>query len=338
MSLQGYILRRVLLTIPLLLGITVVTFLISQLVPTDPIVAMLGRRAAADPEIVASYRARWGLDRSLPEQYIAYITRLLQGDWGVSLSTQRPVREDLARFFPATIELAITALLFCILLGVPLGILGAVKHNERSDHAARVVSMLGSAIPVFWLGLITLYIFYAQLNWLPGPGRLDTYMSAPVSRTGLYTVDSLLAGNWPAFVSTIRHLFLPAVVLGLATMGLVARMTRSSMLQVLPEQYITTARAKGLPEKTLIWRHALRNALIPTVTVIGLTMGALLAGAVLIETIFAWPGLGRYAVEAAYANDFSAIMGVTLLIAVIYILVNLIVDILYFVLDPTIRL
>jgi peptide/nickel transport system permease protein len=273
----------------------------------------------------------------LPEQYLTYVSRLLRGDLGISLSTQRPVRDDLARFFPATMELALTALVLSIALGVPLGILGALKHNGLADHVARIISLFGSSTPVFILALIALYIFYAQLNWLPGPGRLDPHMTAIEGPTGAYTVDSLLSGDWPAFVSAARHLFLPAVVLGAATMGLVARMTRSSLLEALREPYITTARSKGLPERTVVWRHALRNSLISTVTVIGLTMGGLLAGAVLTETIFSWPGLGRYAVNAAISNDFPAIMGVTLLIGVIYIFVNLLVDISYFVLDPTIR-
>ena len=337
MSVQVYILRRMILMVPLLLGVTLVTFLISHFAPIDPVVAMLTDRAAANPEIVASYRARWELDKPLPEQYLMYVIRLLHGDWGISLSTQRPVRDDLARFFPATMELAITSLLVSIALGIPLGILGALKHNRLADHLVRVISLFGSAVPVFWLGLVALYIFYARLNWLPGPGRLDPQMAALKGPTGFYTVDSLLSGRWPVFVSTVRHLFLPALVLGMATMGLVARMTRSSMVEVLHEQYITTARAKGLLEKSVIWRHALRNALIPTVTVLGLTMGGLLAGAVLTETVFSWPGLGRYAVNAATANDYPAIMGVTLLIGVIYILVNLLVDILYFVLDPSIQ-
>ena len=337
MSVQVYILRRIILMLPLLLGVTLVTFLISHLAPIDPIIAMLSDQAAANPEIVESYRARWDLDLPLPEQYVKYVIRLLQGDWGISLSTQRPVLDDLARFFPATMELAFTALLVSIVLGIPIGILGALRHNRPTDYVVRVISLFGSAVPVFWLGLVALSIFYSRLNWLPGPGRLDTHMAALAGPTGLYTVDSLLSGNWPAFVSSVRHIFLPAVVLGITTMGLVARMSRASMLAVLPELYITTARAKGLLERTVILRHGLRNALIPTVTVLGLAAGGLMAGAVLTETIFSWPGLGRYAVGAAAANDYPAIMGVTLLIGAIFLLVNLVVDVMYFILDPRVR-
>ncbi|MBM4431009.1 MAG: ABC transporter permease [Chloroflexi bacterium] len=337
MSLQMYMLRRILLTVPLLLGLTILTFVIAQVVPVDPVLAMLGESAAADPEIVATFRRKWGFDQPLPVQYFTYVTRLLHGDLGVSVSTRRPVRDDLGRFFPATVELASTALLFSITLGLPLGIVGALKHNSWPDHVTRVVSVLGSCVPVFWLGLVLLFIFYAQLNWLPGPGRLDPRMAAPEGPTGLYTVDSLLTGNWPVFVSALRHLILPGIVLGGAWLGLTARMIRSSLLEVLHEGYITTARSKGLPERAVFCRHALPNALIPTVTVLGLTVGGLMAGAVLTETIFSWPGVGRYIVAAAQANDFSAIMGVTLIIGAIYIFVNLFVDILYHVLDPTIR-
>ena len=336
MTLQTYILRRILLTVPLLLGLTVLTFVISTIVPVDPVLAMLGESAAADPEVVASFRKKWGLDQPLPVQYFTYITRLLHGDLGVSLTTQRPVRDDMGRFFPATLELASTALLFSITLGLPLGIVGALKHNSWPDHVTRVVSVLGSCVPVFWLGLVSLYIFYAQLGWMPGPGRLDPRMAAPDGPTGLYTVDSLLAGNWPVFVSAVRHLILPGMVLGAAWVGLTARMARASLLEVLHESYITTAHSKGLRERAVIWRHALPNALIPTVTVLGLTVGGLMAGAVLTETVFSWPGMGRYAVISAQANDFTAVMGVTLIIGVIYIYVNLLVDILYHVLDPTI--
>lgn len=337
MKLWQYIARRILLLPPLIVGITLLAFIVSHLVPADPLGMVLSERAMANPDIVAAYRARWGLDRPLHEQYLVYVYRLLQGDLGDSIATQRPVRDDLAQFLPATLELTLAAMFFAVLIGVPLGVLAAIYRDRWVDHMARFLALIGVSIPVFWLGLLLLNAFYFHLSILPGPGRLDPHMPVPRTITGLITVDALLTGDWAAFLSALRHLFLPAVVLGSYIMGSISRMTRSSLLDVLGQDYMRTARAKGLSEWAQITRHALRNALIPTITVIGLAFGDLMSGAVLTETIFSWPGLGRYAVMAASFLDLQAIMGVTVTIATIYIVVNLAVDIAYSLIDPRIR-
>lgn len=332
-----FVLRRFILTIPLLFGITLVTFTVSHLIPADPLMAILPERAASDPETVRMYRERWGLDRSLPEQYVFYLRNLLRGDLGESYTSRRPVAQDLRERFPATVELASAAMLYAVTIGMTLGILSAVWHERWIDHFARVISLVGVSLPVFWLGLLALQLFYANLRLLPGPGRIDPRLTAPPFRTGFYTIDSLLAGDVSLFLNVLAHLVLPGLVLGSYAMGIIARMTRSALLDVLGADYIRTARAKGLMEHRVILVHALRNALIPTVTVIGLTFGSLLAGAVLTETIFAWPGIGRYAVDAAMKLDLPAVMGVTLLIAVVYVIVNFVTDVLYGILDPRIR-
>ncbi len=332
-----FVLRRFLLTVPLLLGITLVTFTVSHLIPADPLMAILPERAANDPEIVRMYRERWGLDRSLPEQYVFYLRNLLRGDLGESYTSRRPVAQDLRERFPATVELALAAMLYAVTVGMTLGILSAIWYERWIDHLARMISLVGVSLPVFWLGLLALQLFYANLHLLPGPGRIDPRLTAPPFRTGFYTIDSLLAGDLPLLLNALAHLVLPGIVLGSYAMGIIARMTRSALLDVLGADYIRTARAKGLTEQRVLLVHALRNALIPTVTVIGLTFGSLLAGAVLTETIFAWPGIGRYAVDAAMKLDLPAVMGVTLLIAVVYVLVNFVTDVLYGLLDPRIR-
>jgi peptide/nickel transport system permease protein len=332
-----YILRRLVLTIPLLFGITLIAFVISHAVPADPVTANLGQKAMSDPKIVAAFRAEWGLDKPVVEQYVVYLTNLLQGDLGRSIKSRRPVTEDLKAFLPATIELATTAILFGIVIGLLLGILSAVRRNSWLDHGARVMSLLGVSVPVFWLALLALFIFYSRLGWFAGPGRIDVGMEVPARVTGLLTVDALLAGDWAAFRNVLSHLLLPALVLGSYTTGLITRVTRSGMLEVLGQDYIRTAYAKGLTTRTTIWRHAFRNTLIPVITVIGFSYGSLLAGAVLTESIFAWPGIGQYAYRASTSLDFPAIMGVSMLIALIFIGINLIVDVLYFVLDPRLR-
>jgi len=335
--LAQFIVKRLLLSVPMLIGVTLVTFVVSHLIPADPLTAVLPERAANNPDIVAMYRARWGLDRPLPEQYLLYLRNLVHGDLGESYTTRRPVGTDLRLFFPATVELALAAMLYAVVVGIALGVISAVWSDRLADHLARIIALIGVSVPVFWLGLIALQVFYAQLRILPGPGRLDTRLTAPPFRTGLYTIDSLLAGRLDLFFNALAHLILPGIVLGSYAMGIIARMTRSSLLEVLSLDYIRTARAKGMSERRVVLGHALRNAMIPTVTVVGLTFGSLLAGAVLTETIFAWPGIGRYAVQAATNLDLPAVLGVTLLIAVVYVVVNMITDILYGVLDPRIR-
>ena len=337
MSLHAYILRRLVLTGPLLVGITLVAFIISHAVPADPVVANLGQRAMSDSTIVAAFRAEWGLDRPVYEQYLTYVANLLRGNLGRSIKSRRPVAEDLRQYLPATVELATTSIVLAVLIGVPFGIISAIRRNRWIDHIVRILSLIGVSAPVFWLALVGLFILYARLGWLPGPGRLDIGLTPPRHITGLYVVDSLLTGNMTTLVSALRHLILPALVLASYTMGLITRVTRSSLLEVLAQDYVRTARAKGLKETTVIIRHALSNALIPVVTVLGLSYGNLLAGTVLTESIFAWPGIGQYAFRASISLDFPAIMGVSLLVALIFILVNLIVDVTYTFLDPRLR-
>jgi len=338
MNIYVYIARRLLLMIPILIGITLVAFIVSHAVPADPVIANLGQRAQDDPSIVGRYRHEWGLDKSLPEQYLLYIWHLLHGDWGISITSRRPVADDLRQYFPATIELATAATIFSILVGVPLGVISAVRRNRLTDHLARLVSLIGISTPVFWLGLLALIVFYYHLGWFPGTGQIDAGMPMPHTITGMLVLDSLLQGDWRAFGNSLWHLVLPAVVLGSYTLGIVTRMTRGSMLEVLVQDYIRTARAKGVRPSVVVLRHGLRNAVLPTLTLVGLAYGSLLSGAVLTETIFSWPGIGRYATTTAGTLDFPAIMGVAILTALVFVVLNLIVDVLYGVLNPTIRL
>ncbi len=335
MDLKTYIARRLLLMVFVLFGIIVITFIVSHVIPADPIGAILGPQAP--PELVEKVRREWGFDKPLPEQFVDYIWNLLHGNLGKSIRTNKPVAEDLMRFFPATIELATSAMIVAILIGIPLGIISAVKKDRWPDHISRIFALMGVSMPVFWLGLILLFVLYYQLGIFPGPGRLDPGIEAPPRITGLLTLDSLLTGNFEAFTNAVWHLILPSFVLGYYASASITRITRSALLEVMSQDFIRTARAKGLPERIVLFRHALRNALIPTTTVIGMTYGSLLEGAILTETIFAWPGLGRYSTGAYLSVDFLAVMGSTLLIAIIYSVANLIVDILYAFLDPRIR-
>lgn len=325
-------------TVPVLLLITLLGFVLTYLIPADPLAMVLSERAMANPEIVRAYRERWGLDAPPHLRYLTYVRNLARGDLGASIATQQPVAEDLKTFIPATVELAVAALLLAVAVGVPLGVVAAVRRDRWPDHAARIGALAGVSVPVFWLGLLALATFYYRLQIAPGPGRLDPHIQPPPLATGMLIVDSLLARRWDALADAVAHLALPAMVLAAYVMGVITRVTRSSVLDVLAEDYVRTARAKGAAERAVVLRHALRNALIPTVTVIGLAFGNLMAGAVMTETIFAWPGIGRYAVDAASKLDFPAIMGVTLFVAVIYVAVNFLVDIAYAWLDPRIRL
>jgi peptide/nickel transport system permease protein len=320
-----------------LIIVSIATFLLTHAVPGDPITAILSDRQANNPEVRAALERRWGLDQPLPVQYVYYVTNLLQGDWGESISKRTPVADELRQRVPATIELALFAMMFAIVVGVPLGIVSALRHERWPDHLARFITLIGTSMPVFWLGLLFLYVFFYRLQWLPGPGRLDVGMKAPTAITGMVTVDALLSREWEVLTAALRRLVLPSVVLGSFAMGIVSRMLRSSLLASLGDDYVRTARAKGLTERSVVAGHALRNALIPTVTVLGLTTASLLAGAVLTETIFSWPGVGSFAVSAALKLDYPALLGVTLVVAIIYVLVNLMVDIIYGLLDPRIR-
>lgn len=334
---QRLIAQRLVLMLPLMVGMTLISFIVSHTLPADPVGANLGQRAMEDPVIVAAFRAQWGLDRPVPEQYLTYVSNLLHGNLGISIRTHFPVAQDLGMYLPASAELAISATIVGTIIGIPFGVLSAVRRNQWSDHLVRAVSLLGVSSPVFWLGLIALYVLYFRLGLLPGPGRLDVGLQEPQHITGMYTLDSLITGNWAVFASSVRHLILPGLVLASVYVGLVTRMTRSSMLEVLSADYVRTARGKGLKPRSVIYRHALGNALIPTVTVLGLAFGDILSGTVLTETIFSWPGIGRYAYQSAVTLDFPAIMGVSLVIAGVFIIVNLGTDVAYVLLDPRLR-
>ncbi len=321
----------------MLVGITLMSFLLSHAVPADPVTANLGEQAAANPEVVATFRHQWGLDQPLYVQYGLYVWNLAHGDMGTSISTRQPVALDLKQRFPATIELALAAMVLSLVVGIPLGIFSAVKRDSLVDQVARVTSLIGVSMPVFWLGLVGLLVFYAHLGWAPPPGRLSATLQAPPFVTGFLVVDSLLAGRTDAAIDALQHLVLPAIALAFYTLGVITRMMRGSMLEVLGEDYVRTARAKGLREQAVVWRHAARNGLIPIITVVGLSFGRLLSGAVITETVFAWPGLGLYAFKSATSLDFPAIMGAGIVIATVYIFVNLLVDIAYAFVDPRIR-
>ena len=332
MRFLGFLARRVVGIVAVMIGVSVITFAISHVIPADPAVAALGDHATADQ--IAAFRAEYHLDRPLAEQYLTYVGGLVHGDLGRSIRTRRAVADDLADSLPATLELSFAALLAAIAVGIPSGVWSAVFRGRLPDFVVRLLALIGGSIPVFWLGLIVIGLGYYQLGWFPGGGRIDLFVDPPPTRTGLFVVDSLLTGDLTALRSSLLHLVLPALTLGYFSTALIARMTRSSMLEVLGQDYIRTARAKGLRERVVIFRHGLRNALIPTVTIIGLTFGSLLSGAVLTETIFSWPGLGRYATASAVSLDFPAVLGVTLLAAVVYPLANLAVDVAYYWLDP----
>ena len=337
MTLWGYIGRRLLLAIVVLAIVSIGTFAMSHAVPGSPVDVIIGERQAADPTIRAAVEKKWGLDKPLPLQFAYYVKNLFTGNLGTSVTTRRPVTTDLKQFVPGTLELAIFSMFFSIGVGVPLGIIAATRYNRWPDHLARFIALIGTSVPVFWLGLLVLYVFFYRLHWLPGPGQLDVGMKKPPHHTGMVTLDALIDRDWPALKSVLRHIIMPAAVLGSYAMGIIARMLRSSLLAALGDDYVRTGRAKGLSERNVVIGHALRNALIPTVTVLGLTFASLLAGAVLTETIFAWPGIGRYSVQAALKLDYPGLFGVTLVVAIAYIIVNLLVDVLYGFLDPRIR-
>ncbi|MDZ4770969.1 MAG: ABC transporter permease [Chloroflexota bacterium] len=337
MPIYLFIFRRVLVTIPLLIGITLVSFLIANAIPADPINANLPQSQLNNAELVAAFRAEWGLDKPPIEQYFTYLNNLLHGNLGRSIKTRQPIAEDIARFLPATIELATVATVLGVAMGIAFGIISAVWHNRPIDYLVRILGLIGVSVPVFVLALIGLTVFHAQLGWVAGPGRLGARTPEPPFFTGMLILDSLVSGQWNTLGDAVSRIIMPSMVLALYITGLISRITRASMLDVLSADYMRTARAKGLRERVIVLKHGLSNALIPIVTVIGLSYGTLLSGAVLTESIFAWPGIGRYMFRASTSQDFPAIMGVSLLIGVIYVVVNLIVDILYYFLDPRIR-
>jgi peptide/nickel transport system permease protein len=335
MKLRYYIIRRLLLLIPIIFGITFVAFFLSHIIG-DPTSAYTGERT---PEAVRELIIEiHHLNDPIYIQYFYYIDSLLHLDLGISPTDgNRPVIESIANYFPATIELTVTAMIISVIVGIPLGMISATHKDRPLDHGSRVFSLAGVSLPIFWLGLILLYLFYFIIPIFPSGGRLDIGSPPPPPVTGLYTIDSLLAGDLGKFAEAVKHLILPAVTLSFASLAIITRMMRSSMLEVLGQDYIRTARSKGLTERAVNLRHAMKNAMIPTTTVIGLAVGALLSGTVLTEIIYRWPGLGRWSVEAITRLDHAAIMGFVLLVAIIFVMSNLIVDIIYSFLDPRIR-
>jgi peptide/nickel transport system permease protein len=329
-----YIVSRLIASAIMAVFATLVIFLIANTVPGDPVRAQLGDMAASNPEILAAYRAKFGLDLPLWERYIIFFKGLLQGDLGLSIATQRPVLDDIYQYAPATIELATAGFLLAVIIGVPLGILAAVRRDTWIDHVARFVSLIGVSSPTFWLAFIVLAVFYGELQIAPGPGRLDAIAFPPTRVTGLLLIDSVIAGDWEILKDALAHLMLPSAVLAASTLGLITRTTRASMLESLQQDYVRVARAKGLRERRIVTGHVLPNALIPVVTLGGLAYANLLTGAVMTETIFSWPGLGRYTFRSAAALDFPAIMGITLIVAITYLVINLLIDISYALLDP----
>ncbi|MFD5224748.1 ABC transporter permease [Microbacterium sp. NPDC058342] len=330
------ILRRVLAMIPTLLGVIVCIFVITRVLPGDPARTLAGENAAES--VVVKLREQMGFDQPIWAQFWDYLTGLFQGDLGYAWHTGRPVAEDFATRFPATVELGVTALLIGILVGVPLGIIGATRRGRLADHVTRIISLLGASMPLFWLGLLVISLFYGSLGWAPAPvGRIDDTLNPPTHVTGLYVIDSLLTGDTAALQSSLAHLIWPAMVLSVGAVAIISRMTRSSMLEVLGQDYIRTAAAKGMGPARIIGGHALKNAAPSIVTIVGLELGQLLGGAVITETIFSWPGIGGYVVESINATDYAPVQAMTLVAAIIYLVVNLLVDLSQGIFDPKVR-
>ena len=336
--LAGYLLRRLGTSILLLLGVTIVTFTLTNMVPGDPIAAALGEGASQNPVTVAAYVERHGLDQPLPVQYLTYLGNLVQGDLGTSLTTGRAVTADLAAAIPASVEVAFWAIIVSLGVGTALGTIAAYRRGQVTDQVVRVVSLAGLSIPTFWLALVSFHVFFLQLRIAPGSGRLSPMLTPPPTVTGLYTVDALIAGDFVALADAAAHLMLPVLVLSLFTIGLLTRFVRTAVLEVLSADYIRAARAKGLSGPRVVFDYVLRGASLPILTIVGVAFGALLSGTVLVEAVFAWPGLGTYAYNSATALDLPGVMGVGLVVGVIYLVINFVVDLLYGVLDPRVRL
>lgn len=334
MGFLSYAVRRLALMVLVVIGVTLITFVLTHVVPVNPVLAYVGDHAPQS--VVVAVERQMGLNQPLPVQYGIYLWNLAHGNLGISIANQQPVSYDIGLYLPATIELSTAALIVVVVVGMVTGVLSALYRNTWIDQVARLFALGGVSLPVFFTALLFLGLFYVALGWLPGPGQLSAYTTPPPHITGMVVVDALLSGDWPALGDALAHLVLPAVVLGWASTGVVARMVRSSLLEVMGADYIRTARAKGVPERGVVLRHGLRNALIPTITVLGLSYGSLLQGAVLTETIFAWPGIGRFATLSVTEVDVPAVLGVTLVAALIYSFVNLVVDLVYAAVDPRI--
>ena len=319
-----------------LLGLLLVTFVISRFLPADPVLAVVGDHASEST--IAAARIRLGLDQPIIVQFWLYLKNVLQGDLGESIRTGLPISQELMRVFPATLELATVGTIIGVILGIPLGVWAAVRKETYIDHLVRFFGLIGYSVPIFWLGLMGLLVFYVKLDWLPGPGRLDfgyEEMVTPV--TGLMTVDTLIAGDMDLFKNALGHLILPSSLLGYFSLAYISRMTRSLMLGQLRQEYILTARVKGVPERRVIWKHAMGNILVPLLTVIALSYGNLLEGSVLTETVFAWRGLGLYITDSIFGQDMPAVLGGTIVVGAIFIIINMLTDVAYRVLDPRAR-
>ena len=318
------------------LGLLAVTFFIGRVMPVDPVLAVVGD--SASEATIARVREDMGLNKPLVEQFAIYVSKVVRGDFGVSVLTSNPVMQDIRRTFPATIELATLGIFIGVGLGVPLGVWAAVRRGGVVDQLVRVMALVGYSVPIFWLGLMGLVLFYAKLGWVAGPGRIDVaYEYSVASVTGFLLIDSAMAGEWEAFGNVLSHLLLPASLLGYFSLAYISRMTRSFMLAELAQEYVVAARAKGLSESRIIWRHALRNAMVPLVTVIALSYAGLLEGSVLTETVFAWPGLGLYITNSLQNADMNAVLGGTIVVGSVFVGLNLLSDLLYKVLDPRTR-
>jgi peptide/nickel transport system permease protein len=336
-SFLRFVLRRLAALVLLAVGITLVVFVLTQLVPSNAVATNLGEQAAADPAAVAAFKSHYGLDKPLPVRYWLYLQHLVQGDLGQSSLTHDAVTHDLGQFIPATGELALFSVVIAAVFGITFGVIAAMRRNRPADHVLRVVSLGGISMPTFWIALVALYLGFFKLGWFPGADRLDPGVLPPPHKTGLYTIDALLAGKWGLLAQALHHLVLPALVLAAFNVSLLTRYTRSAVLEVVGNDYVRGARAKGLPERVVVTRYILRAALPAVVTVLGLVFANVLTGAVLVEKIFSWPGIGQYAYQAAVNLDVPAIAGVSLFVAVVYITVNFVVDVLYGVIDPRIR-
>jgi peptide/nickel transport system permease protein len=331
---RWYIIKRLLQIIPVLLGVTLIAFALIHLAPGDPVRTMLGQHATQQE--INEIRTKYGLDQPLYIQYFIWLGDVLQGDLGKSILSRENVSTEIASRFPNTIELAIAAMLFATVVGVIAGIISATKQYSIADYSVMGIALFGISMPVFWLGIMLMMIFGVFLGWLPIGGRIDLLI--PFHRvTGFMILDSIITGNGAALISVLRHLILPSIALGTIPMAIIARTTRSSMLEVLRQDFIRTERAKGLSEIKVIYKHAIRNAMVPVVTVIGLNFGLLLSGAILTETVFSWPGVGRLVVDAVYARDYPLVIGCILVFALVFVIVNLITDILYTYIDPRIH-
>lgn len=334
---QAKIVERILATIPLALGVAVVAFIFMRAIPGDPVDIMMGEAAWTSEEEMAALRGEMGLDEPMHVQLWTYLKQVVKWDLGYSIVRSRPVADIIREALPATIELAVFAMLFALAVGIPIGVASALNPNSFMDRVGTCLSLVGVSLPAFWLGIVGILVFSMILGWLPTSGRI-AYGAQPAHVTGLLVLDALITGNLPALGNALKHICLPMITLGLGVAAVVARVTRSSMLDVLSADYVQFARAKGVPERDVTCRHALRNAMIPTVTLVGLQFGSLLGGNMIVETIFGWPGLGRVVVDAIFARDYPVVQASVMVYALTFVLINLVADIIHTVLDPKISL